>query len=115
ATWGTVWVVMIPAATGCVSVQGRGVGIPASPRRTRSIGYWRPMTPVEAMSTAEGAQPGRWATPAVTSRALARPSAPVATLAFLEMTTTACALGVDRCSRLTITLGPAKLLVVKTP
>jgi hypothetical protein len=39
----------------------------------------------------------------------------VATLAFLETTTTAWALGVDRCSRLTTTLGPAKLLLVNNP
>ena len=60
-------------------------------------------------------QPIVEATPATTSRALARPSSPVATLAFLEITTTACAVGVARCSRLTITLGPEKLLVVNTP
>ena len=106
---------MMPAATGRASLSGSGDGIGRSPARTRSIGYWRPITPVEAISTSLESQPTAAATPATTSRALARPSSPVATLAFLEITTTACAVGDDRFSRLTITLGPAKLLVVNTP
>ena len=47
--------------------------------------------------------------------ALASPSAPVATLAFLEMTTTAWARGRRRAPRLTTTLGPAKRDLVNTP
>ena len=49
---------------------GHGLRCPA---RTRSIGYWRPITPVDAMSTSSASQPSAAATPATTSRALARP------------------------------------------
>ena len=115
ATFETVSVVMMPVATRSASTDGNDAGMAARPARTRSIGYWRPITPVEAISTSPAVQPSAVATPATTSRALARPTSPVATLAFLEITTTACAVGDDRCSRLTRTLGPAKLLVVNTP
>jgi hypothetical protein len=97
ATLATVSVVMIPAATIEASTDGKGEGMAASPARTRSIGYCRPITPVEAINTSDAWQPSAAATPPTTSRALAKPAAPVATLAFLEMTTTACADGDDRC------------------
>jgi hypothetical protein len=47
--------------------------------------------------------------------ASAKPCAPLATLAFFEMTTIARAFLSARCLRLTVTLGPAKRLWVKTP
>ena len=85
----TVSVVMMPRATESASLLGSGNGKASKPARTFSMGYWRPMTPVEAMSTSCGSQPIFLATPCTTSRALASPCSPVATLAFFEMTTTA--------------------------
>ncbi len=73
------------------------------------------MTPVDAMSTSVGEQPNAAATPATTSCASARPCAPVATLAFLEMTTIARAVPCATWRRLTSTLGPANELCVNTP
>ena len=111
----TVSVVMMPRATDSAFVSRRILGIAAKPARTASIGYWRPMTPVEAINTSFAWQPRAEATPATTSRALAMPVAPVATLAFFEMTTTPRARPPRRCSRETTTLGPAKRLWVNTP
>ena len=115
ATLCTVSVVMIPFATASAEVAVNCSGIEFSPLRTWVIGYWRPITPVEAMSTSVGSQASAVATPATTSRALLIPSAPVATLAFFEITTTARAERLAMCSRLTSTLGPANRLCVKTP
>ena len=67
------------------------------------------------MSTSSGSQPNADETPATTSRALLMPISPVATLAFFEMTTTALAVWLAICSRLTTTLGPAKRLCVNMP
>ena len=115
ATLCTVSVVMIPFATASAEVVVNSLGIALSPFRTCAIGYWRPITPVEAMSTSVGSHASEVATPATTSRALLMPSEPVATLAFLDMTTTARAHKLAMCSRLTRTLGPANRLCVKTP
>jgi hypothetical protein len=115
AVFMTVSVVMMPVATWRASVPSGRAGSAARPARTRSIGYWRPITPVDAIEHVVVASPSRAATPAATSSALARPSSPVATLAFFEMTTTACARWSATCRRLTSTLGPAKLLRVNRP
>ena len=85
----TVSVVMMPRATESASLLGNGNGKDANPVRTFSMGYWRPMTPVEAINTSCGSHPSLAATPCTTSRALASPRSPVATLAFFEMTITA--------------------------
>ena len=115
ANFGWVSVVMMPRATASASVPESVAGMDARPVLTRSIGYWRPITPVEAMSTSDGEQPSAAATPPTTVFALERPSAPVATLAFLEMTTIACAERSARWARLTTTLGPANRDFVNTP
>ena len=111
----TVSVVMMPRATETASLLGNGNGNDTNPVRTFSMGYWRPMTPVDAINTSCGSQPSFLATPCTTSRALARPCSPVATLAFFEMTTTARAEWLAMCLRETTTLGPANRLCVKTP
>ena len=73
------------------------------------------MTPVDAMSTSSSPHPRRAATARTTAVASARPSAPVATLAFFDTTTTACAAPPATWARLRVTLGPAKRLRVKSP
>ena len=80
---------MIPFATASAEVVTNCFGIEFSPLRTLAIGYWRPITPVEAMSMSVGSHASADATPLTTSRALLKPSVPVATLAFLDITTTA--------------------------
>ena len=85
----TVSVVMMPRATESASLLGNGNGKDANPVRTFSMGYWRPMTPVEAINTSCGSHPSLAARPCTTSSALASPCSPVATLAFFEITTTA--------------------------
>ena len=115
ATLLTVSVVMMPRATSSADVPCGCAGSAARPARTLSIGYWRPITPVEAISTSCVSHPNADETPATTSRALLIPMSPVATLAFFEMTTTALAAWLAMCSRLTTTLGPAKRLCVNIP
>ena len=115
ATLLTVSVVMMPRATSSADVPRGCAGSATRPARTLSIGYWRPITPVEAIRISLSLQPMARATPATTSRALFMPSSPVATLAFFEITTTPRALPSATCSRLTRTLGPAKRLCVKRP
>ena len=115
ATLCTVSVVITPFATASAEVATNCCGIDLSPLRTWAIGYWRPITPVEATSMSVGSHARAVATPPTTSRALLMPSTPVATLAFLEITTTARAERLAMCSRLTSTLGPANRLCVKTP
>ena len=115
ATLGWVSVVMIPAATGSASLPAKGQVSASSPDRTRSIGYCRPITPVEAISTSSSSHPNTAATPATTSRAFASPTGPVATLAFFEMTTTARAAPSATFARLTTTLGPENRDRVNTP
>ena len=73
------------------------------------------MTPVEAMSTWSLVSPSADATDEVTSSACRIPSSPVATLAFFEITTTACADKSATLRREITTLGPANLLCVNTP
>ena len=72
------------------------------------------MTPVEASSSSSGRTPVEAAARSSSSRASARPSAPVATLAFLATTTMPRARRDAAFSRLSTTLGPAKRLRVKT-
>ena len=78
----------------------------------RSIGYWRPMTPVEPMRSSSDLMPSFAATWASTARAFASPWAPDATFEFFEMVTTPRALPTATCSRLMRTLQPAKRLWV---
>ncbi len=73
------------------------------------------MTPVDAMSTSSGRQPRRAATVSTTDAFAASPAGPLATLAFLDTTTTAWARPSPRLRRLVITLGPAKRLRVNSP
>ena len=73
------------------------------------------MTPVEAMSTWSLERPSADATDDVTSSAWRIPSSPVATFAFFEITTTACADRLATLRREITTLGPANLLCVNTP
>ena len=68
------------------------------------------MTPVEAMSTWSLVSPSADATDEVTSSAWRIPSSPVATFAFFEITTTACADRLATLRREITTLGPANLL-----
>ena len=79
------------------------------------MGYRTPITPVEATTTSVDPQPTTSATSRANSSACAAPTAPVATLAFLEITTTARALPPARWARLSVTLGPEKRLRVNTP
>jgi len=83
--------------------------------RRIGIGYWRPMTPVLAINSWSPSRPTAVATRSVTSRALRIPSSPVATLAFLAMTTTPLAFPEATRDRLSSTLGPAKRLWVNMP
>ena len=106
----TVSVVMMPRATSSASLSGSGKGSDAIPARMLSMGYRRPMTPVEAMSTSLLVNPSADATDDVTSSAWRMPSSPVATLAFFEITTTARADKLATLRREIITLGPANLL-----
>ena len=85
----TVSVVMMPRATSSASFAGKGKGSAAIPVRIRSIGYRRPMTPVDARRTSDALMPSFAATEDVTSSACAKPSGPLATFAFFEMTTMA--------------------------
>ena len=112
ATLATVSVVIIPAAGPSASVRGSGAGIAARPGRIRSIGYRRPITPVDVTTTSSAAHPSRSATVRATSSASSSPSWPVATLAFFEITTTARASPLATCRRDSVTLGPAKRLFV---
>jgi hypothetical protein len=73
------------------------------------------MTPVEVMTTSVGSHPSRAATRCAISTASEWPPGPVATLAFFEITTTACACPSAICARLRVTLGPANRLLVNTP
>ena len=110
----TVSVVMMPRATSSASFAGRGKGKAAMPVRIHSIGYKRPMTPVDAMRTSDGLMPNFVATDSVTSSACASPTGPLATFAFFEITTMARAWPV-LWRRDTSTDGPANRLLVNTP
>ena len=59
--------------------------------------------------------PRRSAIVDATSSASSIPCRPVATLAFFEMTTTACATPSATLARLSVTLGPANRLLVNSP
>ena len=85
------------------------------PATTRSIGYRRPITPVEATNTSIGSHPSRAAMPSTRVLASSKPAGPFATLAFFETITIARACRFSRCCRLSTTLGPANLLRVNTP
>lgn len=84
------------------------------PSRMLSIGYGRPITPVEPITSSSGRTPAFAAAMRRTSSACAAPTLPVATLA-LRATTTMPRL---RCAavsaRLSSTLGPAKRDLVYT-
>ena len=83
----TVSVVMIAAAAASKSASPT---VPASFSRagvSTSIGYCTPITPVDATSSSSGRTPTSSAARRRTSRALASPVGPVATLAFFEMVT----------------------------
>ena len=67
------------------------------------------------MITSEVSHPTTRAVNSATSAALSSPTGPVATLAFLEMITTARARPSATCSLLSVTLGPENRLFVKTP
>ena len=114
AVLANVSVVIIPVATRMASVSVNGPVSCARCERMRSIGYCRPMTPVEVTSTSSAAQPTATATPTASSSALANPSAPVATFAFFDTTTSACSEPSATWRRDTSTLGPAKRDLVKT-
>ena len=72
------------------------------------------MTPVDATRTSPGSHPRARATPSTSSSASASPSTPVATLAFLDTTTTAWSVPSLACPRDSVTLGPANRDRVKT-
>ena len=112
ASFGRVSVVMMARATSDASVPLGCAGSAAMPVRTRSIGYWRPMTPVEATTSSLLSQPSRAATAAMSSRAFCMPCSPVATFEFFETTTTPRVCPLAPNSRLSTTLAPAKRLLV---
>ena len=85
----TVSVVMMPRATSSASWWGSGTGRRSMPARMRSIGYWRPITPVDAMSISFEVMPSFSATLPAISTAFCMPSSPVATFAFFDSTTIA--------------------------
>ena len=51
ANFGLVSVVMMARATSVASVDSGNDATPEMPARILSIGYWRPITPVEAMTS----------------------------------------------------------------
>jgi hypothetical protein len=106
-TLGRVSVVMIAAATASASRSGSCTGIPCRPGRMRSIGYWRAMTPVDAMSSSSAPRPTADATARRTSVAFSRPWRPVATFALRASTRNPRPLPAADAARLRSTLGPA--------
>lgn len=76
------------------------------PARSVSIGYWTPITPVDAISSSSGAQPTSFAARSRTSRAFASPCSPVATFAFFDSVTTPRKREASS-ERFSSTLGPA--------
>ena len=109
-------VMMAPAAACRPSSPGSG-GHASWSRwlRSRSIGYGQPITPVDATTMSSVSTPTRSATRSCSSTASRSPTAPLATLAFLETTTTPLARPEATASRLSVTDGPAKRDLVKTP
>ena len=114
AVLGWVSVVIMAAATARASEPNSAPASPSRWVRSRSMGYWRPITPVEAMSRSSGGTPTDAAARSSTSRALAMPCSPVATLAFLATTTRPRARPEAALARLRTTEGPAKRDRVKT-
>ena len=115
AIFARVSVVIIALAAPSTDPSGSCSGIAAIPLSIRSIGYRRPMTPVDATSTSATRHPRRSATAVVTARLSSSPAGPLATLALRDTTTIAWAVESARLARLAVTHGAANRLRVNTP